>query len=92
MLMTSFLTRDLFYHCIRISDSSCYLIGYLAQHGQSKQLYEKFAIFQNHTVVMHAIFACFTYLRLDSDKFHSDRHVKNKTEIPHGVHIQMACS
>ena len=78
MLVTSFLTRD-FYHCKRTSDSSWYLIGYLVQHGQSKHMYDKSAIF-TLWCMLSSIVAYFTYLRLDSDKFQRDSHGENARE------------
>ena len=79
MLVTSFLTREFSYHCKRTSDSSWYLIGYLVQHGQSKHMYDKSAIF-TLWCMLSSIVAYFTYLRLDSDKFQRDSHVKNARE------------
>ena len=93
MLVTSFLTRDFPYHCIRTSDSSCYLIGYLAQqpasHGQSNHMYENSAIFQNHTAVMRVNVAC-SSSQLDQDTFQC--HVENKTKIPNRIYKRMACA
>ena len=86
MLVTSFLTRDFPYHCIRTSDSSCYLIGYLAQqpasHGQSNHMYE-------NSAVMRVNVAC-SSSQLDRDTFQC--HVENETKIPNRIYKRMACA
>ena len=62
MLVISFLNRDFTYHCKRTSDSSCYLIGYLVQHGESKHMYDKSAIFTLMHALLLSIVAYFIYL------------------------------
>ena len=62
MLVTSYLTRDFTYHFKRTSNSSCYLIGYLVQHGQSKHMYDKSAIFTLMHALLLSVVAYFIYL------------------------------
>ena len=62
MLVTSYLTRDFPYHFKRTSDSSCYLIGYLVQHGQPKHMYDKSAIFTLMHALLLSVVAYFIYL------------------------------
>ena len=77
--MTRFLTRDFSYHRKRTSESTCYLIGYLVQHGQSKHMYDKSAIF-TLWCMLSSIVPCFTYLRLECDKSQRDHHIENAKE------------
>ena len=92
MLVISFLTRDFTYHCKRTSDSSCYMIGYLVQHGESKHMYDKSAIFTLMHALLLSIVAYFIYLLWIVINFNvtaMSTTPGNQKKIPHGLHYRM---